>query len=185
MQIPALFLVWTFLIHQSTCISWNKNKGFTYISENLLEQKNHKYQHIYISWPPLGLRGICEPDEFWQPVMTVNLNYAALIQYISAKWQHLMKKYKKLFFKRKSVSTTFKKPQLNSRVPTSSAKCQLWEHSKILYQPWSNLNYITIIVLRMENWMRKSSTECRAGGRTGRECLECCATGKWTWRSRG
>ena len=32
--------------------------------------------------------------------------------------------------------------------------------------------------LRMENWMRKSPTECRAGGRTGRECLECCATGE-------
>ena len=24
----------------------------------------------------------------------------------------------------------------------------------------------------------KSPTECRAGGRTGRECLECCATGE-------
>ena len=31
---------------------------------------------------------------------------------------------------------------------------------------------------RMENWMRKSPTECRAGGRTGRECLECCAIGE-------
>ena len=30
----------------------------------------------------------------------------------------------------------------------------------------------------MENWMRKSPTECRAGGRTGRECLECCAIGE-------
>ena len=30
----------------------------------------------------------------------------------------------------------------------------------------------------MENWMRKSPTACRAGGRTGRECLECCATGE-------
>ena len=38
---------------------------------------------------------------------------------------------------------------------------------------------------RMENWMRKSHTGCRAGGRTGRKCLECCATGKWTWRSTG
>ena len=26
--------------------------------------------------------------------------------------------------------------------------------------------------------MRKSPTECRADGRTGRECLECCANGK-------
>ena len=29
-----------------------------------------------------------------------------------------------------------------------------------------------------ENWMRKSPTECKAGEITGRECLECCATGK-------
>ena len=26
--------------------------------------------------------------------------------------------------------------------------------------------------------MRKSPTECRAGERTGRECLECCAIGE-------
>ena len=26
--------------------------------------------------------------------------------------------------------------------------------------------------------MWKSPTECRLGGRTGRKCLECCATGK-------
>ena len=31
-----------------------------------------------------------------------------------------------------------------------------------------------------ENWMRKSLAECRAGGRTGREYLECCATGELT-----
>ena len=30
---------------------------------------------------------------------------------------------------------------------------------------------------RMENWMWTSPTECRADGSTGRECLECCATG--------
>ena len=31
---------------------------------------------------------------------------------------------------------------------------------------------------RTDNWTRKSPTECRAGGRTGRECLQCCATGE-------
>ena len=31
---------------------------------------------------------------------------------------------------------------------------------------------------KMANWTRKSPTECTACGRTGRECLECCATGE-------
>ena len=29
-----------------------------------------------------------------------------------------------------------------------------------------------------ESWMRKSPTECRSGGITGRVCMECCATGE-------
>ena len=36
--------------------------------------------------------------------------------------------------------------------------------------------YLGSILARMENWMQKSPTEYRVGGRTGRECLECCAT---------
>ena len=40
-------------------------------------------------------------------------------------------------------------------------------HSHIWYLRWR----------RTENLMWKSPTECTAGGRTGRECLECCATG--------
>ena len=38
--------------------------------------------------------------------------------------------------------------------------------------------YLGSTLARMDNWMRKSPTECRAGRKTRRECMECCATGK-------
>ena len=50
-----------------------------------------------------------------------------------------------------------------------------WRHSHTQDRRWRMI----------ENWMWKSPTECRAGGRTGRECTECCATGEWTRRSMG
>ena len=62
---------------------------------------------------------------------------------------------------------------MNSKMQRSSYRerqSREWRHS----HTWNRRSR------RMENWMRKSPTECRAGGRTGRECLECCATGEWT-----